>query len=273
MPAGIDWRRILRFLAGGLLLVGVVAALVLTFRALEPKPVGGGPPTTVPSASPTGASPSGSPAPSPTSPPPKAAFIALWPEDTAAEAAVGQRSADAGTASWRLDPTQVASAYASSVLHWSAADVVVRAVDAHSVIVKDRNTKTRVALGMVQPQKRGGGGIWAVSKAASLEPSLSVVPQLVFPSSSLRANKLRLSGSTAAQDGMTVTLTIIAPSPDRGAAATPDGRVASVQAPVTGGRFSASLAIPKGSLPYVILVVRLGSVTADEFILTVESTG
>jgi hypothetical protein len=80
-----------------------------------------------------------------------------WPPGAEAS----QEAVDDGAQPWLLDPVEVATSYASTVLGWSGVSAEVRA-DGTTVDVTSANGE-RAALTVQQPGRTGPGGIWVVT--------------------------------------------------------------------------------------------------------------
>lgn len=121
----------------------------------------------------SGAQPSGStdaatsatqPTPSATPPPAGSTSAApgalLWPVTDATRAKALQAQVDQGSQPWLLDPSEVATNYATTVLQWRAPSA--GAPDGGTVVVTDPGAGS-VTLTLVQPATTGSAGIWVVS--------------------------------------------------------------------------------------------------------------
>ena len=83
-----------------------------------------------------------------------------WPAADPAAAAELQRSVDAGSEPWLLDPAEVAVSYATAAYGWTGAEAQPRP-DGHTVDVAEGGQKLTVSL--TQPGRAGAGGIWVVT--------------------------------------------------------------------------------------------------------------
>jgi hypothetical protein len=83
-----------------------------------------------------------------------------WPAADPAAAAQLQRSVDAGSEPWLLDPAEVAVSYATAAYGWTSAEAQPRP-DGHTVDVAEGGQKLTVSL--TQPGRAGAGGIWVVT--------------------------------------------------------------------------------------------------------------
>jgi hypothetical protein len=83
-----------------------------------------------------------------------------WPAADKAAAAQLQRSVDAGSEPWLLDPAEVAVSYATAAYGWTSAEAQPRP-DGHTVDVAEGGQKLTVSL--TQPGRAGAGGIWVVT--------------------------------------------------------------------------------------------------------------
>jgi hypothetical protein len=92
--------------------------------------------------------------------------VAIWPLTTAEEAQNTQEQVDQGHSPWMLEPTAVASFYASAVLGWQ--DATVEPVRPGAYWVTDPASGTMAELDLTQPAREGEGGIWAVTRAGSV---------------------------------------------------------------------------------------------------------
>jgi hypothetical protein len=92
--------------------------------------------------------------------------VAIWPFTTAEEAQNTQEQVDQGHSPWLLEPTAVASFYASAVLGWQ--DATVEPVRPDAYWVTDPVSGTMAELTLTQPVREGEGGIWAVTRAGSV---------------------------------------------------------------------------------------------------------
>ena len=75
-----------------------------------------------------------------------------------------QDAVDDGHQPWRLSPTGVAGAYAEAVLLPGPAQASVRRTSPHTVAVRDPNGTLIATVDLVQPVKRGSGGIWVITR-------------------------------------------------------------------------------------------------------------
>ncbi|MGD9988425.1 hypothetical protein [Pseudonocardia sp.] len=131
----------------------VVAALAL---AVAVSVAGCGSPTQ--QAGPT--PPAGQATPPPAATTPAPAGTLLWPVTDVAQARALQAQVDQGSQAWLLDPSEVATSYATAVLQWRAPSA--GAPDGGTVVVTDPDAGT-VTLTMVQPATTGSAGVWIVS--------------------------------------------------------------------------------------------------------------
>ncbi len=83
-----------------------------------------------------------------------------WPAASATEAAALQKSVDAGSEPWLLDPTEVAMSYASATRGWTQATAQAR--PGGNTIEVQQGGRT-VVLSLTQPGRTGAGGIWVVT--------------------------------------------------------------------------------------------------------------
>ena len=95
-----------------------------------------------------------------------AGSVAIWPFTTADQAAAAQAGADQGHQPWLLGPESVATAYAQAELGWPDAQVRPAAQPA-TYDVTDPATGAHATVVLVQPQRQGPTGIWAVIRAGS----------------------------------------------------------------------------------------------------------
>ena len=189
-----------------------IAAGSFAWRALRPPPAAG-------PAGPTGSiSPIGS-----------IGATVLWPERTAAAVAASQAAVDSGdaSASWRTDPTAVASRFAEDVLRWGKPDGVYlvtisgalssRSVDAHlthfSIPCAAPLSSSQVAcpppfvdetLTLTQPARTGFGGIWSVKevRADGLDMALAAGTQV--PNGTSISGQVTLPDTASAVPGFSV---------------------------------------------------------------------
>ncbi|GEL26212.1 hypothetical protein PSU4_51660 [Pseudonocardia sulfidoxydans NBRC 16205] len=112
----------------------------------------------------TASTPTATPPPSASSPsassPSAAAGTLLWPVTDVTQAKALQAQVDQGSQPWLLDPSEVATNYATTVLQWRAPSA--GAPDDGTVVVTDPDAGT-VTLTMVQPATTGSAGVWIVS--------------------------------------------------------------------------------------------------------------
>ena len=71
-----------------------------------------------------------------------------------------ERSVDAGSEPWLLDPAEVAVSYATAAYGWTQAEAQPRP-DGHTVDVAEGGRK--LTLSLTQPGRAGAGGIWVVT--------------------------------------------------------------------------------------------------------------
>ncbi|ODU00221.1 MAG: hypothetical protein ABS81_24275 [Pseudonocardia sp. SCN 72-86] len=84
----------------------------------------------------------------------------LWPVTDATQAKALQAQVDQGSQAWLLDPSEVATNYATTVLQWRAPSA--GAPDGGTVVVTDPDAGS-VTLTLVQPATTGSAGVWIVS--------------------------------------------------------------------------------------------------------------
>ncbi|ODV01221.1 MAG: hypothetical protein ABT15_27775 [Pseudonocardia sp. SCN 73-27] len=117
-----------------------------------------------PSGSTAAATSATQPTPMATPPPAGSTFAApgalLWPVTDATQAKALQAQVDQGSQPWLLDPSEVATNYATTVLRWHAPSA--GAPDGDTVVVTDPDAGS-VTLTLVQPATTGSAGIWIVS--------------------------------------------------------------------------------------------------------------
>jgi hypothetical protein len=91
-----------------------------------------------------------------------AGSVALrWPVTTLAQAIELQQAVDAGRQPWLLDPSEVAIAYASAELGMTSPQAVRSS--AGIVDVREGTGGRVVTVTLVQPVRKGPGGIWVVT--------------------------------------------------------------------------------------------------------------
>ncbi|WP_103383892.1 hypothetical protein [Pseudonocardia dioxanivorans] len=147
-------RRLLAATATAALAVAVLAGCA--GGAAGPDAAGGTPSSTTPP-------PSATPPPSGTAAGTTApAGGLLWPVTDAAAAKALQAQVDNGAQPWLLDPAEVATSYATTVLGWRAP--TAGAPDSGSVVVTDPDAGSTTVT-MVQPATTGAAGIWVVTAA------------------------------------------------------------------------------------------------------------
>jgi hypothetical protein len=142
----------------------LIAGLLLTGCGTStPTPIGtAATPTEPPTAS---SAPAATPTPA-LEPDPSAANLPddpvrlPWPAADSTAAAELQRSVDAGSEPWLLDPAEVAVSYATAAYGWTGAEAQPRP-DGHTVDVAEGGQKLTVSL--TQPGRAGAGGIWVVT--------------------------------------------------------------------------------------------------------------
>ncbi|GAY11231.1 acyl transferase [Pseudonocardia sp. N23] len=89
-----------------------------------------------------------------------AAGVLLWPVTDVTQAKALQAQVDQGSQAWLLDPSEVATDYATTVLGWRAPSA--GAPDGGTVVVTDPDAGA-VTLTLVQPATTGSAGVWVVS--------------------------------------------------------------------------------------------------------------
>lgn len=142
----------------------VIAGLILTGCGNTPTPTGTAatrteaPPTAPTSAPATALTPD--PSPSAATNEPTEPVRLPWPAADATAAAELQRSVDAGSEPWLLDPAEVAVSYATAAYGWTQAEAQPRP-DGHTVDVAEGGRK--LTLSLTQPGRAGAGGIWVVT--------------------------------------------------------------------------------------------------------------
>jgi hypothetical protein len=92
--------------------------------------------------------------------------VALWPLTTAEEAANTQQSVDEGHSPWQLEPGAVALSYAENILGFEAPGVDQTVSDLPTLRVTDTSGAS-VDVTLVQPERTGPGGIWAIASIRS----------------------------------------------------------------------------------------------------------
>jgi hypothetical protein len=113
-----------------------------------------------PPAAATRAPAAGPPAPAPAASAPAGAVKLPWPAASATEAAALQKSVDAGSEPWLLDPTEVAMSYASAAHGWTQATAQARP---GGTTIEVQQSGRTVVLSLTQPVRTGAGGIWVVT--------------------------------------------------------------------------------------------------------------
>ena len=99
--------------------------------------------------------------------PAPAGFAGIWPFSSQEQAQAAQRAVAEGHQAWLLDPRQVASAFASSVL--GAVRPTTTQPRPRIVLLTWSGSRDVVRTELAQPVSQGSGGVWMITRVVRVE--------------------------------------------------------------------------------------------------------